>query len=136
MKSIAPLWIQLPEHVSMLQLGLGKLLQGIGARKHCNEIKQIQCDNQGAITLTRNPEYPARTKYIDIHFNFIHQHVKSALIELLYCPTYEMTADIFTKPLPYPQFEKNVPRLELNQSPRPGNDKLWKLKLDETHSQW
>ena len=116
-------------------LWLGELLGGLGARKHRKQIKQLQCDNQGTIALTRNPEYHARTKHIDIQFHFIRQHVESATIELLYCPTHEMTADIFTKPLPRPQFEKHVLGLGLDQLPSLGNDKLRKLKLEEAHRQ-
>ena len=87
---------------------LGELLHDIGALQHQQAIRQIQCDNQGAIALTKNPEYHARTKHIDIQFHFIPQHVESETIKLVYCPTYEMTADIFTKPLPRPLFDKHV----------------------------
>ena len=81
------------------------------------KIRQIQCDNQGAIALTRNPEYHARTKHIDIQYHFVRQHVESGTIELTYCPTHEMTADIFTKPLPRPQFEKHFSGLGLAKAP-------------------
>ena len=89
-------------------LWLGELLHDIEALQHQQAIRQIQCDNQGAIALTKNPEYHARTKHIDIQFHFIRQHVESETIKLVYCPTYEMTADIFTKPLPRPLFRKHV----------------------------
>lgn len=113
----------------------GELLGALGAGKHRREIKQLQCDNQGAIALTRNPENHARIKHIDIQYHFIRQHVESAIIELHYYPTHEMTADIFTKPLPRPIFEKHVVGLGLEKSPRPQNDKLRRLKSDETHRQ-
>ena len=99
-------------------LWLGELLSDIGATQHRDEILQIQCDNQGAIALTRNPEYHARTKHIDIQYHFIRQHVESGTIELTYCATHEMTADIFTKPLPRPQFEKHFSGLGLAKAPR------------------
>ena len=89
-------------------LWLGELLGDLGALKHRQEIQKLVCDNQGAIALTQNPEYHARTKHIDIRYHFIRQHVDEGSIELIYCPTHENTADIFTKPLPRPQFEKHV----------------------------
>jgi len=101
-------------------LWLGKLLADLGALKHQKEIKQVQCDNQGAIALTKNPEYHARSKHIDIQFHFIRQHVETGAIELRYCPTHQMTADIFTKPLPRTQFEKHVVGLGLGYSPVDG----------------
>jgi len=56
---------------------LGELLEGLGALKHGKEIRKVQCDNQAAIALTKNPEYHARTKHIDIQYHFIREHVDS-----------------------------------------------------------
>ena len=98
-------------------LWLGELPLDLGATQHQEEIRQIQCDNQGAIALTRNPEYHARKKHIDIQYHFIRQHVESGTIQLTYCPTHEMTADIFTKPLPRLQFEKHFSGLGLAKAP-------------------
>ncbi len=53
-------------------------------------------DNQGAIALVKNPIGHSRTKHIDIRFQ---------LINLKYCPTEEMLADLLTKPLPKVLFE-------------------------------
>jgi len=40
-------------------LWLRGLLGDLGALNHRNEIKQLQCDNEGAIAQTKNPEYHA-----------------------------------------------------------------------------
>jgi len=108
-------------------LWLGEFLVSIGALKHLKETRQVQCDNQGAIALTKNPQYHARTKHIEIQYHFIRQHVESDTIELTYCPTHEMTADIFTKPLPRPQFTKHVLALGLAEAPEYSEKKFRKL---------
>ena len=88
-------------------LWLQAILQDLGANKHAREIRNIYIDNQGAMALARNPEYHARTKHIDIQYHFIREHVENRRIELTYCPTTDMTADIFTKALPQPAFTKH-----------------------------
>ena len=44
--------------------------------------------------------YHARTKHIDIHYHFIRQCIAWKAINLVYCPTNNITADILTKALP------------------------------------
>ena len=88
-------------------LWLQAILLDLGALKHLKEIRNISIDNQGAIALARNPEFHARTKHIDIQYHFIREHIENGQIELTYCHTSEMTADIFTKALPQPAFTKD-----------------------------
>ena len=56
-------------------LWLRTLLVELGAPWHAKEISTISCDNQGAIALSRNPGFHARSKYIDIRYHFIRDHV-------------------------------------------------------------
>ena len=56
-------------------------------------------DNQGAICIAKNPVSHARTKHIDVRYHYIREALSEETIELKYCPTNEMIADIFTKPL-------------------------------------
>jgi hypothetical protein len=58
------------------------------------------CDNQAALHLATDDNYHARTKHIDIRYHFIRQTVSDQKINIKYCPTEEMTADILTKALP------------------------------------
>ena len=59
----------------------------------------IREDNQGAIALAHNPEYHARIKHIDIQYHFVRECVEKGLIELQYCSTKDMIADVLTKAL-------------------------------------
>jgi hypothetical protein len=58
------------------------------------------CDNQGAIDLSKDSKFHARTKHIDVHFHFVHQTVAQGHIKIQYILTNEMVADMFTKSLP------------------------------------
>ncbi|THH23079.1 hypothetical protein EUX98_g8096, partial [Antrodiella citrinella] len=59
----------------------------------------LHSDNQSAIRIAANGLLHARTKHIDIRYQFIRQVVERGLTELVYCPTNEMVANIFTKAL-------------------------------------
>jgi len=61
-------------------------------------------DNQGAIAMSRNPVDHARTKHIDIRYHFVREAVQNRIIELIYCPTINMIADVLTKPLAKERF--------------------------------
>ncbi len=60
-------------------------------------------DNQGAIAIAKNPVAHARTKHIDIRF---HYAIEEGIIEIEYCPTEDMIADLLTKPLCKDRFIK------------------------------
>lgn len=60
----------------------------------------LYSDSQSAIALTKDGSYHAHTKYIDIWYHFIWFIVQNGTINLIYCPTEEMTANILTKSLP------------------------------------
>jgi uncharacterized protein YeeX (DUF496 family) len=61
--------------------------------------KVIYEDNQGAITLVKNPEHHIRTKHINTIYHFIRECVENHRIELQYLPTASMVADAMTKTL-------------------------------------
>ena len=86
---------------------LQAILIDLGAIRHAAEVQHISIDNQGALALAKNPQFHARTKHIDIQYHFVREHVQNRRITLTYCPTSDMTADVFTKALPQPAFVKH-----------------------------
>ena len=70
-------------------------------------------DNQSAITLTKDHQYHARTKHIDIRFHFIHWIIEEGSLQLVFCPTDDMVADALTKALPSPKVKHFVAKLGL-----------------------
>ena len=70
------------------------------------DLTLLRADNQGTIQLSNNNKFHARTKHIDVCYHFIREALKNKLLEIKYVPTDENVADIFTKPLSRPLFEK------------------------------
>ena len=75
----------------------------------------IYGDNQGSLKLAKNPIEGQRSKHIDVQYHAIRQRVTIGQIELQYCPTEKMTADLLTKALPLPQFKAGVKSMGLNE---------------------
>jgi hypothetical protein len=72
-----------------------------------NQPPVIHQDNQGAIFLENNASLKRNTKHIDVKAHFIRERVKAGDIVIHYCPTDDMIADIFTKPLNKTKFAKH-----------------------------
>jgi Reverse transcriptase (RNA-dependent DNA polymerase)/Integrase core domain/GAG-pre-integrase domain len=64
-----------------------------------DKITLLHADNQGCIALAKNPQFHARSKHIDIQHHFIREKVESEEIDLVFCRTEDMIADIMTKAL-------------------------------------
>ena len=63
-------------------------------------------DNQSTISMARNPQFHGRSKHIALKYHFIRDQVSDGKIDLKYCNTSDMVADIMTKGLSGEQFEK------------------------------
>ena len=65
-------------------------------------------DNKSAILLEKNGKASSgkRTKHINIRYFFIKDRIESKELNVKYCPTDEMLADFFTKPLQGSKFEE------------------------------
>jgi Reverse transcriptase (RNA-dependent DNA polymerase) len=66
---------------------------------------KIYQDNMGTIAAMKNGKSNSdRTKHIAIRYYFVADRVKSGEVDIEYCPTEDMLADILTKPLQGSQF--------------------------------
>jgi hypothetical protein len=61
--------------------------------------KVLFCDNQGAISLAKNPTHNAKTKHVDVQLHFIGDHLEKGTFNVEYCPTEDMLADLMMKGL-------------------------------------
>ena len=63
-------------------------------------------DNQSAISIAKNPRFHNRTKHIGIKYHYIREQITNQTVELIYCPTEDMLADVLTKGLTQVKFER------------------------------
>jgi hypothetical protein len=67
---------------------------------------RLWCDNQSAIKLAKDPVQHQRSKHIELHMHFIRKLIHDQVIEVLFFPTEDQVADIFTKSLTEAKFSK------------------------------
>ena len=82
--------------------------------------KAIHCwmDNQGALSLIKNPQNHDRTKHIEIKYEVVRDYYRKGIMEVDWIPTKDMIADIFTKSLSRELHEKHVLGLGLVPTPQ------------------
>ena len=66
----------------------------------------IREDNQAALAISKNPVFYSKTKHIDVCYHFTREMIADGQVELEYCQTKSMIADIFTKPVAKERFEQ------------------------------
>ncbi|GMF56994.1 unnamed protein product [Phytophthora fragariaefolia] len=94
-------------------LGLKLFLEELGLQPAGRIIAHE--DNQGAQHLAEGKAVTQRSKHIDLRYHWLREQVRSGVIELKYCPTRGMIADILTKPLGGQTFASFVDMLELRR---------------------
>lgn len=73
----------------------------------------LYLDNQSAIALSKEHQYHACTKHINVQYHFICWVIEEGKIRLIYCRTAEMVANSLTKALPLPKVKHFANALEL-----------------------
>ncbi|KZV19035.1 hypothetical protein F511_08463, partial [Dorcoceras hygrometricum] len=68
--------------------------------------KIIYCDNNSAIKLSKNPVLHGRSKHIDVKYHFLQDLTRNGTLDLIYCRSKDQIADMFTKSLKLPAFQK------------------------------
>ncbi|BES89750.1 Hydra magnipapillata [Nesidiocoris tenuis] len=81
-------------------LHLKNLADHLGIRQNTVE---IETDNQAAQNWAINPIVTPKSKHIALKEHFIRDAVHNKDVQLKYCPTEDMTADVFTKSLAAPK---------------------------------
>ena len=92
-------------------IALQRVLNDVGLSQ--SSPTRIWEDNQGTIALMHNDIKNKRTKHIEIKWFWIRDQVQSGLVDMRYCPTGDMLADIMTKQLPTSKFEELRTRLRI-----------------------
>jgi hypothetical protein len=83
---------------------LSNLLGDIGIE--CSPIT-IHEDNQPAIHIASNPVTSRHSKHFDVRLHFTREKLQDGLINIAYCPTSDMVADMLTKALDRVKLEKH-----------------------------
>lgn len=72
---------------------------------------KLKCDNQAAISIAKDPVHHDRTKHVMIDRHFIAEKIENSEVQVIYTPTREQCADILTKALQGPNFERLCSKL-------------------------
>lgn len=59
----------------------------------------VNCDNQSAINISKNPVMHSKTKHIAIRYHFVRDLVEAKIVVIEYVSSARQLADIFTKAL-------------------------------------
>ena len=85
---------------------LNRLLAELQSQEEPAKPAILYEDNQSAICMTKNPQFHGRCKHIAIKYHFIRDEARKGTINVQYCRTDEMIADMLTKGLHAEQFIK------------------------------
>ncbi len=84
-----------------------KAHEGIGYMKE-KKAMVIQFDNQGAISLKKNPTQHVWTKHIYVQHQFVQERAENDKVTFKYCSTDDMVVDVLTKELPKERHNKLI----------------------------
>lgn len=69
------------------------------------------CENISAIHIAKNAVYHEQTNHLDIDCHFVRSKVQAGIIHLMVVSSKNQLADMLTKALHTPNFEKQLQRL-------------------------
>ncbi len=75
---------------------------------------QICMDNEGGIFIASNPVQKQHTKQIDVWFHYMCDLIEQKRIDVVWIPSDENSADLFTKNLGHIKFESSEECLDLS----------------------
>eukprot|EP00253_Pinus_taeda_P010696 PITA_10696 len=81
-------------HASKEVVWLQRLCSSMGL---VHEAIRIDCDNQSAIFLAKNPAYHSKTKHIDVQYHFVMDMIEDKKVLLVKMDPLKNTADALTK---------------------------------------
>ena len=73
----------------------------------------LYSNNQGLLSLAKNPKFHQQTKYINIKHYFIQEHIIQETVDLQYITNSEIAANGFTKSLLVINYVKFIKQLRL-----------------------
>ena len=106
------------EYISMCSgaketVWLRRLVRGFGMVPNMDKPTMMFVDNQAAIALAHNAAVNRRNKHIDVRFHYTRQLLEDGSLDLEYCRTEDMVADVLTKALGRIKLQKFVGMLGL-----------------------
>lgn len=93
------------EYIAMTEvvkewIWIKNFFEELGLTEYVPQPCVIKCDNQGAISLSRNNVVSAKSKHIDIRLHYLRDYVDDGSVRFEYVNSRENIADMFTKALP------------------------------------
>ncbi|GJU66425.1 hypothetical protein Tco_1252684 [Tanacetum coccineum] len=83
----------------------------------------VNCDNQGAIHLSRNHVFHERTKHINVRYHFIREVLEAKTVKVLKVGTEHNAADALTKVVPGRKLQHCLELLKLKDDLRKAYEK-------------
>lgn len=92
--------------MTQMMAGLRSTMVDLGETEIVKKPSRIYEDNKSCIAIAYKPMHQGRTKHFDVKAHFIRDRIEKGEVEVVYCPTEEMVADMLTKALPAKQHQR------------------------------